>query len=500
MFDGKNRLYSSLRSHCAAIQKLLTLTFFLALGACSGDLDDAPKPSLEEQVRDLRNSGNYAEALALTRNAIRNDPSDPTPRQLQGSLYHDAQGWSGAEIAFQKAIEFGATGTAIRLELSEALFMQNKFYKARDLLDELRYSSNRTEIEGKIRLAQALDKTGDLTRARRIFLQLFKTIDRESFTYEDPISAPEVLLDLERQREDYASLDAALGHREMLRSLPVGEWVMIHKQRVAHAVFFDRQNHGGSTFDTKRGQMILFGSDTHDYGDIAGKNWKNNIFFFDPAIGEWSWSYPRDPVSTYTVNADGIPVAGENANHPWAMHTYGAVSYDAKRDQVIVSSYPEHLEPGRFTYMLQEQWPKIRRHPTWIFDLRTNKWEPLATQAVSFFLNTTAYDSDRSVIVGYRDDGVYELSGSPRSWRKVLKKRLHAPDNNIVYDSKHKALVVFGGKGLNNDVVVYEPGTGKHRTMRTAGVRPPQGPSCTDGVSCRNWKDCDVGATKRVAG
>ena len=357
----------------AGKQKLLTLALFLTLYACSGD---SPQVTLVERVEELRGAGNYSEAIWQIRDAIRDDLENRELRRLLGSLYLDTQDWSGAEIALLKAIELGASGTQIQLEIAEALFMQNKFRQTQDLLSGLQYSSNRAEIEGKILFAKALAQTSPWTEVKPIFLEILKKLDRESFTYEDPIKVSEIILKLETMREDYTSLNAAFAHRARLRSLPIGEWVTLHEQSVADAVFFFRRNHGGSTFDTKRGQLILFGSDTHDYGDKWGKNWSNSVFFFDPAIGEWSQSYPRDPVTTYTVNADGIPVAGENADHPWAMHTYGAVSYDAERDQVIVSSYPEHLEPGRFTYMLQEVWPQIRRHPTWIFDLQTNEWMP----------------------------------------------------------------------------------------------------------------------------
>src|SRR5262249_1981542 len=160
---------------------------------------------------------------------------------------------------------------------------------------------------------------------------------------------------------------------------------------------FFRQDHGGSAFDSKRGRLILFGSDTHEYDDSTGKNWKNSVFFFDPAIGVWTQSYPMDPVQTYTVDAAGIPVAGEHRDHPWAMHTYGAIAYDSHLDELVVASYPAHEEPGKFTYVLQAIWPKIGRHPTWLFGLDSNAWKPLEAPAESFFQNAIAYDSDRSV-------------------------------------------------------------------------------------------------------
>ena len=164
-----------------------------------------------------------------------------------------------------------------------------------------------------------------------------------------------------------------------LLDIPIGVWIKIHQQRPSDKVRFKRQSHAGSAFDTKRGRMIIFGSDTH------GNDWSNSPLFFDIATLEWSRLYPDDDPSTYRVNSQGIPVAGVDGDHPWAMHTFGAVDYDPVGDALIVSSYPQHLEPGRFTDVLADVWPKIRRHPTWILDLEKNKWRPLPGRAVQFF-------------------------------------------------------------------------------------------------------------------
>jgi hypothetical protein len=156
------------------------------------------------------------------------------------------------------------------------------------------------------------------------------------------------------------------------------------------------------------------------------------------------------------------------------QNTYGAVAYDAQRDQVVVASHPAHEEPGKFTYLLQKIWPKIGRHPTWLFDLESDRWQPLEAPAESFFQNAIAYDSDHGVIVGYKKEGVFELSGSPRAWHRVLDEGLLGPDNNIEYNSTHRAFVVFGGVPLSNAIAVYEPATKRHRLMPTPGLRPPK--------------------------
>ncbi|OPX22239.1 MAG: hypothetical protein B1H04_05340 [Planctomycetales bacterium 4484_123] len=73
---------------------------------------------------------------------------------------------------------------------------------------------------------------------------------------------------------------------------------------------FRRQAHGGSCFDTKRGRLVLFGSNTH------GRTWMNSPLFFDPVTTTWSRAYDDDKPETYTVNAEGIPVAGSRGDHP----------------------------------------------------------------------------------------------------------------------------------------------------------------------------------------
>ena len=83
------------------------------------------------------------------------------------------------------------------------------------------------------------------------------------------------------------------------------------------------------------------------------------------------------------------------------MHTMGAVTYHAALDALIVSSFPEHLTPGRFTDAMAHVWPSIRRHPTWLLDMGTGVWTPLAAEAEHFFPYATAYDPERQVVIGY---------------------------------------------------------------------------------------------------
>jgi len=264
---------------------------------------------------------------------------------------------------------------------------------------------------------------------------------------------------------------ARAGERRKLNprlvNLQPNRWLLLHEQKAGEAVVFRRQAHGGSCFDTKRGRLILFGSDTH------GRNWMNSPRSFDPVTATWSRAYPDDARETYRVDANGLPVAGARGDHPWAMHTFGGVLYDSARDEMVVVTHPGHMVPGRFTNAVRALWKKIKRHPTWTYRLAQGRWAPLACKAVSFFPYAAAFDTDRNVVIGYRPDGVYELAGKPRAWKKVTGPGLFGWHNHCAYDSKHKALVVFGTNQLSSDVVVYRPATREHRKMPTPHRRPP---------------------------
>ena len=434
----------------------------------------APQETHLERALRHQAGGDLRNASAEIHAAVSEAPNDAQLRRHSGLIYLEAGDAPAAEIAFRKALGFGINADdEFNLGFARALFLQNKPTAVLELLKDKQFATNATGLAAEILSSKALG-TIDEKRAKRNFLEILKQLDQRSFVHADVVDADAILGTLRSEREQYPALRAAFEYRDWLKDLPVGEWVTLHRQSVHDDVLFMRQEHGGSAFDSKRGRLVLFGSDTHDYGDVMGKNWKNNVFFFDPALAEWTQSYAQDSVKTYTVNAAGIPVAGEHGDHPWAMHTYGAVTYDESLDQLVVASYPAHEEPGKFTYLLQTIWPKIGRHPTWLMDLASNRWEALEAPAESFFLNAVAYDADRSVVVGYKDTGVFELSGSPRAWHRIFDKGFLGPDNNIVYDSKHKTLVVFGTAAGSNDIAIYEPATRRHQIMPTPGLRPPK--------------------------
>ena len=253
-----------------------------------------------------------------------------------------------------------------------------------------------------------------------------------------------------------------------LDKLSPNEWHLLHTQQESDAVTFRRQHHGGGCFDSRRGKLVLFGSDTH------GLDWLNSPLTFDPETLEWKRFHEDDDVSTYRINGDGLPVAGEAGDHPWTTHTFGAVVYDPGRDEMVVCCPPEHMVPGRFTDSLAHlDWDSIQRHPTWVFKMEEETWVPLDTDPVSCFPYAAAWDSDRKAIVGYKAQGVYELAGEPRQWRQVLDQGLLGYHNNAVYDSANRMVIVFGENRNSNDVIVYDPEREEQRVMPTPGDQVP---------------------------
>lgn len=244
-------------------------------------------------------------------------------------------------------------------------------------------------------------------------------------------------------------------------------WFKLHEQTDDDDVVFRRQAHGGSCFDAKRGRLVLFGSDTH------GRDWTNSPLFFDVLTRKWSRNYSNDDRATYAVTENGIPVAGADGNHPWAMHTFGTVVYDASRDEMIVVCAQKHMVPGRFTDSVKDLWPQIKTFPTWTYSLKSNAWRALPCKAIDFFPHSAAFDAARNVVLGYRPDGIYELSGEPRAWKRLTRTVfLGGWHSNCAFDSRHKALVVFGTNTNNNDVEVFYPATGRHVLQPTEGIRP----------------------------
>jgi hypothetical protein len=307
------------------------------------------------------------------------------------------------------------------------------------------------------------------------------------------------------------------GEERPLRSLagiPPNRWIKIHEASPGDAISSRLSHHGGACFDEQRRRVVLFGSDAH------GLDFTNHPLVFDVSELHWSRLHGDDDPVTYRVIEGGIPVAGRDGEHPWAMHASGSVTCDPFRDEMIVTSYPAHesveimekwlargelrekdLHPilwrpllflrdlfgvhharrERYLEIIRNVWPRIERHPTWIFRFAEDRWKPLlADPAIHTLFGFAVYDRGRGVVIGANAMGVYELTGEPRSWDRVSDEGLgEVRSPGAAFDEANAVAVVYGGRSFTpegvhdlDEIWVFSPRSRRWSKMPTPGPRP----------------------------
>jgi hypothetical protein len=265
------------------------------------------------------------------------------------------------------------------------------------------------------------------------------------------------------RESDEAVLPAEVENSLRLRSLEPNRWIAYHEERPRT---WSRQGHAGMAFDTKRGTLLIFGSDTH------GEDWDNAVHEFDPRRKRWATHQAPAGPETYRVDASGAAVAGATSLMPWAMHTYDAVEYHPALDALVVMSTTEHNPRDG-------SGAGIRRQPTWIYDLTTRHWRQFDNDgrpAPSFFGGSSAFDVRRGVLAAYRH-GLWEMDATAGVWRQASPEVHHGMHHSMAYDTRRGVLFVFGDYQATNHVWTYLPGA----TAGQAGAwtrHAPQGDSC----------------------
>lgn len=263
-------------------------------------------------------------------------------------------------------------------------------------------------------------------------------------------------------QDDVALVDGKLLNARLLE-LPANRWVRIAPEPSAlvrklpaflrelapvPGQDWNRQGHAGLAFDSRRGTLLVFGSDSHN------TNWDNSVHEFSPLTLQWTTAYPASPETSYAVNAEGIPVAGSNAAYPWAMHTYDNIEYAPEIDALVVSSRTDHTPPPT------EAARKTQRNPTWLYHPDTRQWEILPqADSPSFFANGSAYDPATASVWAYGNGALWRLDLATRHWNRIggdnkTDLSLHF---TMVNDSRRHQFMFFGNYTNSNAVWVYTP-------------------------------------------
>jgi hypothetical protein len=248
-----------------------------------------------------------------------------------------------------------------------------------------------------------------------------------------------------------------------LRNLPANRWVKYHEERPAD---WARQAHAGIAFDSRRGSLLIFGSDDH------GEDWDNAVHEFHPLRKKWETHYAASDPGSYRADTRGVAVAGGDDLRPWAMHTYDNIEYDPRLDALVVASRPAHNPKIKSV-------PGVKEHPTWLYELGTRRWKPFVNAgkpAPAFFGSASAYDEARGVLVVYQH-GIWEMDLAAGEWRKASPESHQDMHHTMAYDYRRGKLFVFGSYRPSAVVRSYRPGA----RVGEAGVwelHRPGGDSC----------------------
>ena len=230
-----------------------------------------------------------------------------------------------------------------------------------------------------------------------------------------------------------------------LLDLPANTWVTLHSSDKS----LRREAHAGVVYDSRRGTILMFGSNTHGNSD------NNSVLEFDPANPGWVRHQPASDPATYRINAQGFAVAGEvGAPMPIPMHTYDAMVYDPTGDALVVFSHPNHnTTVGQYL-------PRPLETVTWIYQLANRRWEIFDNQGdpqPTFFAQGATYDPDRDTIIAFRNRELWELGPDRKVWQLAHQGQVWGIHHTMVYDQRHRKAVLFGRYRGTNEVLVYTP-------------------------------------------
>jgi hypothetical protein len=222
-----------------------------------------------------------------------------------------------------------------------------------------------------------------------------------------------------------------------LSDIPPNRWIKYHE---VNDGLWRRKWHAGLAYDSTRGHLLVFGSDTH------GEDWDNVVHEFIPAEGEWLHHGAESAIDTYSVSHDGYPVAGEAGNAPWAMHTYDGIDYDPVSDSLVVVASPLHNPIGK-------KHPERKSDPVWIYNLQTRDWSRFSADIRRkpgiHFGSAVSYD-ELDEILYICKSGLWGMDIPKEKYERIAD----APNclhSSVAFDKWRRQLYVFGSyKGTAN--------------------------------------------------
>ena len=240
-----------------------------------------------------------------------------------------------------------------------------------------------------------------------------------------------------------SSCDSTTSQEEQLENilelldLPANQWIEYHHMDNGD---WWKKAHAGLAYDSKRGSLLIFGSNTH------GEDWDNTMHEFLPVQRRWKQHGSDAPQNSYRVNAVGNPISGVDQIQPWAMHTYDGIEYDPNTDSIIVTAEPQHNPIGKTV-------PQRKANPIWRYKLESKEWEALQVESkekINFFGAASAFDERRKTLM-ICSHGLWALPSDSAMVRKIFNSPqcLHS---TMAYDSWYNDLYIFGAYKPSNQL------------------------------------------------
>ncbi len=163
------------------MNRTLLLTGLLALLAGCGERANSPR-DIETEINTLLIAGETQRAQQLCREALREDPENPTLRALYGEIHMAAGNGQFAIIAFRQAVELGADAARMHVRIARALLLDEAYQDILGLAtpDTVTNEAMLSEM-AVIRLQAELGLTGDRDSSlRHTARELIKFLDTRS--------------------------------------------------------------------------------------------------------------------------------------------------------------------------------------------------------------------------------------------------------------------------------------------------------------------------------